>query len=121
MPRTSEQGHVSDARAPPPALISAICICDLIIISFIPITSVTIRSSSVCSKELGLTRHQTKMAGKETKSGPKHVDIELQLQLSELESIFRVIILILTTIDGKLHTIWISSSVVKKAAKPTQN
>lgn len=45
------------------------------------------------------------MAGKETKGRTKHVDIELQLQLSELESIFGVIILILTTIDGKLHTL----------------
>lgn len=59
----------------------------------------------MCSKELSLTRHQTKMAGKETKSRTKHVDIELRLQLSELESIFGVIILILTTINGKLHTL----------------
>lgn len=67
--------------------------------------SVAIRSSSVCLKELSLTRHQTKMAGKETLSRTEHVDGELQLQLSELESIFMVIILILTMIDGKAHTL----------------
>lgn len=41
----------------------------------------------MCLKELSLTPEQATMVGKETLGRSKHVNIEQQLQLSELETL----------------------------------
>lgn len=69
--------------------------CDLILSISFCTTPGTFRSSSVCIKELSLTPEQATMAGNKTLSRTKHVDIELQLRLSGLESVFIVISVIL--------------------------